>query len=89
MTKLHNMETVLEVLTILASNPYATIWQLIDDIEYNGHIISAKRSNQLLHVVIDNVYEQIGGPGEYVVNGKSYKPLEYIEMLLTKKVETA
>lgn len=89
MTKFNTIDSVLDVLTILAENPYSMIWETVDDIEFNGHIISAKRSNQLNHVIIDHVYKAIGGPGEYVVNNKSYKPLEYVKMILLKKVETA
>ena len=79
-----SIDYVLASLKILADNPYALLWELVEDFECNGHKISVKDSTQYKCVVIDNAYQHIGGNISITAYGKTYDdPLDYIKALLT------
>lgn len=79
-----SIEYVLASLKILADNPYALLWELVEDFECNGHKISVKDSHQYQSVIIDNAYEHIGGNISITAYGKTYDdPLDYVKALLT------
>lgn len=82
MKEMYSVSYVISILEVLAENPYNGIWSLVEDIRINGHTISVKRSNQLRQVVIDGVYQHIGGNITINREGVTYKPLEYVEKLL-------
>lgn len=82
MKRIYSFERVQEVFDALNANPYSALWDLIDDFEYNGHIIRIKDSHQLRQVIIDGVYEHIGGNITIEAKHVTYKPMEYVRLLL-------
>lgn len=82
MRKIFVYERVQQVLEVLVANPYSALWDLIEDFEYNGHIIKVKSSHQLRQVIIDGAYQYIGGDITIWSNGVNYTPMEYIKVLL-------
>lgn len=86
MKRVHSVDYVIDALKVLADNEYSLLWELVDDFECNGHKISVKSSNQFKSVIIDGVYQRIGGDVTIVANGKTYKdPLDYVRDILTDK----
>lgn len=86
MKKIHTLNYLLSALKELAENPYSLLWELCDDMEYNGHIIQVKNSRQYCSVIIDGRYQRIGGRCTIVYDDITYAPLEYVEYLLMQEV---
>lgn len=90
MKKVYSLDCVKDMFSMLADNEYSLAWELIEDFEINGHIVSIKDSTQFKSVIIDGRYVRIGGNTTIQVNGtgKIYEPLEYAMMLLEKEQVT-
>ena len=86
-----SVDYLLDSLKILADNPYALLWELVEDFKCNGHEISVKSSTQYQQIVIDHCYQHIGGIGSITSQyGVTYKnPLDYIRDLLTDNLANA
>ena len=85
MQKVHSIDYVMDALQVLADNPYSLLWDICEDISFNGHVISIQKSNQFKQVLIDGIYQHIGGIDSITYNGVTYKPMDYIRHLLTTK----
>lgn len=81
-----NIDRVMDMLKILGENEYSLLWDLVEDFQCNGHMISVKNSRQFKQVIIDGVYQHIGGNITIVANDKNYTPLEYVKTILEKEV---
>lgn len=86
MIKLLNSEKdrLREVFEALGKNEYGLLWELVDDMAYNGHTIEVKSSHQFNHVVIDGVYRRIAPNNGKVMCSrtdmpdKAFTPLDYV-----------
>ena len=82
MKKFANLDYVIDMFKLLSENPYSALWEIADDFEINGHIVSIKKSSQFNHVIVDGRYVTISG---YVQeNGISYTGTAYIRNILSK-----
>ena len=88
MTKVSTLNYLMDTLKILGENEYSLLWDICDDLEYNGHIINIKDSTQFKHVIIDNRYVRIGGRCTIIAGDKTYEePLDYVRDLLERGKE--
>lgn len=87
MKHVSGIDYAMDMLKVLAENEYSLLWDLVDDFEINGHVVSIKDSKRLNHIIIDNAYHSIGGLGYVMVGDAIYDPLDYVEMILSKKKE--
>lgn len=85
--RVNSVDYVCDALKVLADNEYSLLWDLVDDFECNGHKISVKDSSQFKSVIIDGVYQRIGGNTTIQdMDGTIYKdPLDYVRKLLSTK----
>lgn len=81
MEKFDNVDWVISGLALLAQDEYSFLWQVIEDFECNGHIVSVKGSKQWNHIIVDDVYYRIGGKGTISRSGdpNQYTYLEYLK----------
>ena len=85
MKEMFSIDYVMDMLKVLADNPYSALWNLVEDFTFNGHIVSVQRSTQYKHIIIDNVYRSIGDHVTIVSNGNEYSSLEYVKEILLQE----
>lgn len=83
MKKFFVKEQLRKVLEILGGNEYSPLWNVVEDMTYEGHTIEVQASTQFNHVIIDSVYYRVGpNNGKFICSSagmeKEFTPLDYI-----------
>ena len=79
-----SIKSALNIFKVLADNEYSLIWEVVEDFEVNGHVVSVQRSNRRKHVIIDNTYVSIEENVTTHVGDNRYEGLEYVEYRLAQ-----
>jgi len=85
MQKIHDLNAVKRIFDLLASDYYNLVWDLVEDFECNGHIVSIRNRSTWTGVIIDNRVVDVGKKtANYQVGDKKFKGSEYAIYLLSK-----
>lgn len=84
MKKVFQKEQLRSVFEALGKDPYSLLWQVVDDMAFEGHTIEVQSSRQFYHVVIDGGYYRIApndgtfSCGRTDIPDKRFTPLDYV-----------
>lgn len=88
MKNIYSVDRAMEVIKKLAENQYSALWDLVEDFEINGHVVSIKNSTQFGHIIVDHAYMRITDGCTLYADGKTYEhPIDYVRDRLSTKKE--